>query len=145
VFAAIGGFDEEQFPRPSIEDIELGYRLRDAGFTIRLCKEVRLDASDARPWPARHGVESPMVTAGKRCFGMARGGWSTDLPRETDRDLVDRLIGIRVAGFESEAVRVLRSPAWGHIHYESYTATLVLLLVCLLGLYRWGRGIRSVS
>jgi glycosyltransferase involved in cell wall biosynthesis len=42
VFAAIGGFDEEQFPRPSIEDIELGYRLRDAGFTIRLCKEVRV-------------------------------------------------------------------------------------------------------
>ncbi len=42
VFATIGGFDEEQFPRPSIEDIELGYRLRDAGFTIRLCKEVRV-------------------------------------------------------------------------------------------------------
>ncbi len=42
VFVTIGGFDEEQFPRPSIEDIELGYRLRDAGFTIRLCKEVRV-------------------------------------------------------------------------------------------------------
>ncbi len=42
VFATVGGFDEEQFPRPSIEDIELGYRLRDAGFTIRLCKEVRV-------------------------------------------------------------------------------------------------------
>ena len=42
VFTAIGGFDEEQFPRPSIEDIELGYRLRDGGFTIRLCKEVRV-------------------------------------------------------------------------------------------------------
>ena len=42
VFAGIGGFDEEQFPRPSIEDIELGYRLRDSGFTIRLCKEVRV-------------------------------------------------------------------------------------------------------
>jgi glycosyltransferase involved in cell wall biosynthesis len=42
VFAGIGGFDEEQFPRPSIEDIELGYRLRDGGFAIRLCKEVRV-------------------------------------------------------------------------------------------------------
>jgi glycosyltransferase involved in cell wall biosynthesis len=48
VFAAIGGFDEEQFPRPSIEDIELGYRLRDAGFTIRLCKEVRTVAGSTR-------------------------------------------------------------------------------------------------
>ncbi len=42
MFAGIGGFDEEQFPRPSIEDIELGYRLRDGGFAIRLCKEVRV-------------------------------------------------------------------------------------------------------
>lgn len=37
VFLEVGGFDAEQFTRPSIEDIELGYRLRDRGFTVRLC------------------------------------------------------------------------------------------------------------
>ena len=34
-FLAVGGFDEERYPRPSIEDIELGYRLTDAGYRIR--------------------------------------------------------------------------------------------------------------
>lgn len=35
-FEAIGGFDTQRFPRPQIEDIELGYRLRDRGGRIRL-------------------------------------------------------------------------------------------------------------
>lgn len=41
-FVQVGGFDAELFPRPSIEDIELGYRLRDAGFTVRLCRDVQV-------------------------------------------------------------------------------------------------------
>jgi GT2 family glycosyltransferase len=35
-FFDVGGFDAARFPRPSIEDIELGYRLRAAGHRIRL-------------------------------------------------------------------------------------------------------------
>jgi GT2 family glycosyltransferase len=38
VFEALGGFDERRFRRPSIEDIELGYRLRRAGHRIVLDK-----------------------------------------------------------------------------------------------------------
>jgi glycosyltransferase involved in cell wall biosynthesis len=41
VFLAVGGFDPERFPRPSIEDIELGYRLRAAGHRIRLDKQLQ--------------------------------------------------------------------------------------------------------
>ncbi len=41
VFAEISGFDEG-FTRPSIEDIELGYRLRQAGHRIRLCKSLQI-------------------------------------------------------------------------------------------------------
>jgi len=41
VFAANRGFDEVQFLRPSIEDIELGYRLRAAGYRIRLDKGLQ--------------------------------------------------------------------------------------------------------
>lgn len=35
-FEAVGGFDTARFPRPQIEDIELGYRLRDRRGRIRL-------------------------------------------------------------------------------------------------------------
>ena len=40
VFAEVGGFDEKRFRRPSIEDIELGYRLRRAGHRILLDKAL---------------------------------------------------------------------------------------------------------
>jgi len=41
VFLAMGGFDET-YVRPSIEDIELGYRLKKAGHRIRLCKSLQV-------------------------------------------------------------------------------------------------------
>jgi glycosyltransferase involved in cell wall biosynthesis len=41
VFQDIGGFDARRFPRPSIEDIELGHRLRQAGHRIRLDKTIQ--------------------------------------------------------------------------------------------------------
>ena len=41
-FAAAGGFDAAKFARPSVEDIELGYRLRDRGFEIVLDRELQV-------------------------------------------------------------------------------------------------------
>jgi GT2 family glycosyltransferase len=40
-FRDVGGFDDERFPRPSIEDIELGQRLRRAGHRILLDKTIQ--------------------------------------------------------------------------------------------------------
>jgi GT2 family glycosyltransferase len=40
-FLAAGGFDEG-YGRPSVEDIELGYRLKRAGHRIRLCKSLQV-------------------------------------------------------------------------------------------------------
>ncbi len=41
IFQQIGGFDES-YRKPCIEDIELGYRLRQAGHSIRLCKTIQV-------------------------------------------------------------------------------------------------------
>jgi GT2 family glycosyltransferase len=41
VFESVGGFDEA-YERPSIEDVELGYRLRAAGLRIRLVPEAQV-------------------------------------------------------------------------------------------------------
>lgn len=46
-FQALGGFDET-YRRPSIEDIELGVRLRRAGQRIRLCAEIQ--ATHLKHW-----------------------------------------------------------------------------------------------
>lgn len=41
VFQAVGGFDES-YRKPCVEDIELGYRLRQADYAIRLCKDIQV-------------------------------------------------------------------------------------------------------
>jgi glycosyltransferase involved in cell wall biosynthesis len=41
-FIELGGFDVEQYSRPCIEDIELGYRLRQAGGKIHLVKQAQV-------------------------------------------------------------------------------------------------------
>jgi GT2 family glycosyltransferase len=47
VFLTAGGFDES-YTQPSIEDIELGVRLRQAGHRIRLCPEMQ--ATHLKRW-----------------------------------------------------------------------------------------------
>ncbi len=42
VFLALGGFDVRRYARPSIEDIDLGFRIKLAGGRIRLAKEVQV-------------------------------------------------------------------------------------------------------
>jgi glycosyltransferase involved in cell wall biosynthesis len=50
-FLSVGGFDAGRYPRPSIEDIELGYRLRAAGGRIRL--DPTLQGTHHKVWKLR--------------------------------------------------------------------------------------------
>ncbi|NOT09713.1 MAG: glycosyltransferase family 2 protein [Gemmatimonadales bacterium] len=47
-FEAAGGFDTDRYPRPSIEDIELGYRLGDLGGKIVL--DPTIEATHLKRW-----------------------------------------------------------------------------------------------
>jgi len=60
VFLALGGFDEKRFPRASIEDIELGYRLRDAGYRIFLDKA--LQGTHLKRWTLRSMMWTDIVS-----------------------------------------------------------------------------------
>jgi hypothetical protein len=93
VFLAAGGFDAARFPRPSIEDIELGYRLRRAGHRIRLDRALqgkhlkrwsfwsmlRTDVTcRALPWSrlileSRHAPEDLNLRASQRLSGGLSG------------------------------------------------------------------------
>lgn len=54
-FQAVSGFDE-RYTAPSIEDIELGYRLRRAGFRIRV--DPTLEVTHLKRWTARSLVRT---------------------------------------------------------------------------------------
>ncbi len=57
-FLELGGFDEE-YSRPSIEDIELGYRLRAAGHRIGLVHELQV--KHWKKWEAWKLIKSDLV------------------------------------------------------------------------------------
>ena len=60
-FMAVGGFDE-RFERPSIEDIDLGYRLTAAGYTIFL--EPSLAVCHLKRWTLSGMIKSDILDRG---------------------------------------------------------------------------------
>jgi GT2 family glycosyltransferase len=62
LFRSLGGFSEA-FARPSIEDIEFGYRLRAAGHPIRLLKDMR--CTHLKRWTLGNMVHTDIFLRGK--------------------------------------------------------------------------------
>jgi GT2 family glycosyltransferase len=61
VFRSVGGFDE-RFRRPSVEDIELGYRLTERGYRILLAPEVR--GRHLKRWTLRSSLATDVLSRG---------------------------------------------------------------------------------
>jgi GT2 family glycosyltransferase len=78
-FHALGGFDEQTYRRPSIEDIDLGYRLRRRGGKIRLLKEMQ--CTHLKRWTVRSLLRSDIFERGIPWTVLLwRGSRSTDDP-----------------------------------------------------------------
>jgi GT2 family glycosyltransferase len=60
-FHAVGGFDE-RFARPSVEDIDFGYRLTNAGFTVVL--DPALSACHLKRWTVHSAIASDVFDRG---------------------------------------------------------------------------------
>lgn len=60
VFVELGGFDEKKFDTPSIEDIELGFRLRRSGHKILLDREIQ--AKHLKRWGAASHFRTEIVS-----------------------------------------------------------------------------------
>lgn len=86
VFMRVGGFDES-FPRPSIEDIELGYRLTHAGYRIRLAKDVQV--THWKRWTATNMLKTDVLQRGAPWTELILR--SRTLPGDLNVDLRSRL------------------------------------------------------
>jgi hypothetical protein len=62
VFLDFGGFDPRLYPRPAIEDIELGYRLTRAGHRIILARDVQ--ATHLKRWSLMEMIRTDIFRRG---------------------------------------------------------------------------------
>lgn len=62
VFLRLGGFDVRRYDRPSIEDIELGYRLKAQGHRIKLAKDVQV--KHHKRWTLRSLIKTDVFDRG---------------------------------------------------------------------------------
>jgi GT2 family glycosyltransferase len=62
VFLKIGGFDQHRFPRPQIEDVELGQRIVAAGYRIMLRPDIQ--ATHLKRWTLRNVITTDVRDRG---------------------------------------------------------------------------------
>ena len=109
-FLEIGGFDQAKFGQPSVEDVDMGYRLRAAGGHIRL--DRRLLSTHLKIWSVSELVKTDIF---KRAVPWARmmltgEGVLDDLNVGTAERLRAVLAGITVLALAAAAVGIL--PVW---------------------------------
>ena len=92
VFDLVGGFNSQRYPRPSIEDIELGYRLCRRGFRILLDKD--LQGTHLKRWTLRSVISTDVCS---RAVPWARLILERkSAPKDLNLKLSQRLCGLLV-------------------------------------------------
>ena len=119
-FVAVGGFDEARYPRPQIEDIELGYRLRDQGGRILLRPEIQ--GAHLKRWTWRGSVRTDLFDRGVPWVRLLleRGGLSERASLNVKRGEQVKTAVVGVALLLAAAALVL----W---RWDALIASLVLL------------------
>ena len=109
-FLAVGGFDAERYAIPSIEDIDLGRRLREAGGRIRRLPEIQ--AKHLKVWSVRGVIHTDIVCRGLPWarLMMEYPGAFTDLNVQAG----ERLKAVLALAFAASTAAALLGlvPAW---------------------------------
>jgi GT2 family glycosyltransferase len=121
IFLTLNGFDES-YREPSIEDIELGYRLKRAGHQIRLAKEIQV--THLKRWGARSLLKSDIFQRALPWTELAlRAG---HLPNDLNLSRSSRLSALLVCGLTACLLAALR--------FREALAVAILLALLLLSI-----------
>jgi hypothetical protein len=91
-YLAVGGFDADRYPEPSIEDIDLGYRLRQAGWRIRL--RPSLQGKHLKRWTLYGMVKTDIL---RRALPWSRLLVSSRQPADLNLGSAERLRAVLAA------------------------------------------------
>jgi hypothetical protein len=133
-FVEVGGFDAARFPRPQIEDIELGYRLRDAGHRIEIRPEVQ--AKHLKRWTFAGMLRTDLLDRGVPWMGLllerrSGAGDGRNLNVGRLEKLKTGLVGL---GLLMAAIAILwLDPRWA----AAAAATLAAVVMLNAPTHRW--------
>lgn len=131
-FEAVGGFDTARFPRPQIEDIELGYRLRDRGGRIRL--DPSIQGTHLKRWTLWPMLRTDFRDRGvpwMRLLLERRGRTAPTLNTGRAEQL---RVGIAGLGVATLAASVL---VWHTALVQASAVAWLMLTAANAGTYRW--------
>lgn len=139
-FQAIGGFDEVRYPRPQIEDIELGYRLRDQGGRILI--DPAIQGAHLKRWTFLGGLRTDLIDRGIPWVRLLieRGGLARDgnLNLKGGERVKTALTGLGLG--------LLAAAPWlGVATALAGLATLGFVVLLNLPVLRWFAGQRGVG
>jgi GT2 family glycosyltransferase len=117
-FLELGGFSPD-YARPSIEDIELGYRLRDAGYRVRLL--TAMQCTHLKRWKFWDMLRTDIFRRGVPWVALLRRHRSA--PADLNLNWRAKLATVAAALF---AVSALLAPLSGHARALLPTLTLFL-------------------
>lgn len=122
VFMAVGGFDPDRYSRPSIEDIELGYRLRRHGYRILLDKHVQ--AKHLKKWNLGSWLRADILCRAVPWSELIleNRGMVNDLNLRTADRVSAALVGLAVA-------MLLLSMLWPRLLWIALPALTIVFLL----------------
>ena len=133
-FLEVGGFSEA-YARPSIEDVEFGYRLKASGKTIRLLKSLQV--THLKRWTIAGLLRSDIA---ERAIPWTRLACERGLPRDLNFRLSDRLSSVLAWLLPLG----LAAGAWRPSGLILAAAAALLLLLLNRPLYRFFREKRGL-
>ena len=142
LFLSLGGFDTVAYPRPQIEDIELGYRIRDRGWTVLL--DPTIEATHLKRWTLKSIVKTDLLDRGVPWMRLLLGDGPEGPRRGT----------LNVGGFEKFKIAAMgvatASTLIGIALWEGRlvlvaAACLAVIVLMNLPVYAWFAARRSWS
>ncbi|MFZ5618359.1 MAG: glycosyltransferase [Pseudomonadota bacterium] len=140
VYLDLGGFDGARYGRPSIEDIEFGFRMRKAGWKIRLVPELL--GTHLKRWKLSEVVRTDIFQRAVPWSHLILSGrgMNNDLNVSSKERLKAGVAGLWVLGLLASLV----PPLWPAAPTAAVmlTAGVGLLNADLAGFFRGNRGLR---
>jgi glycosyltransferase involved in cell wall biosynthesis len=134
VFLQLNGFDERTYTKPSIEDIELGLRICDAGYQIRLDKDLQVKHLKQWSWYGLLKTDILNRALPWSKLIIEKGGLSSDLNLKVNYRVSSFLAGIIILLLVLIVLNAVSIIGIGLIKYLISLAVLLFIVIILLNM-----------